>query len=283
MGVENTAVKNVMSKSLVTISPSASMLDAINLMNQKKIDRLIIIDRETAVGIVTKKDIIRFTSSDVSGQTLDKIRISECMTDSLVTENEKASVSDVVKSMLEYDISSVIITNKSDNLTGIVTKIDIVKFYGERITRKYRVKECMSSPAITIQPANSIYYAAELMTKNKISRLVVMESSLVGIITMNDFASVSPLLLAKIYSKDQTFFMGTDYVIPTVMFPHLTVADIMKTNVITVRSEADSAEGASLMIKHEISGLPVLNDSLELVGVLTKTDICKALSRMTAN
>lgn len=279
MGSEDVEIKRVMTKKMITINPSASLLEAINLMTSEKISRLIIADNNSAVGVVTKKDIIRYTSSDVSGRTLDIIPISDCMTESLVTENEKARISSVAALMLEFGISSVIITNKSDNLVGIVTKMDIAKFFSDKLSKRFKVKDWMSAPVVTIQPANSIYYAAELMTKKKISRLVVTESSLVGIVTVSDLVAVSPLLVAVADSKDHAFVAGSDYMVPTIMFPHLTVADIMRTNVISIRSDSDVAEASNIMLKRGISGLPVLDNSLELVGILTKTDLCKILAK----
>ena len=54
------ALWKVMSKPLFTIEPSASINDAIKLMNDKKIRRLIVVDKNhEMVGIMTQKDIFR--------------------------------------------------------------------------------------------------------------------------------------------------------------------------------------------------------------------------------
>lgn len=53
--------------------------------------------------------------------------------------------------------------------------------------------------------------------------------------------------------------------------------EIMKHNPITVTREADLTEAAQIMSNNRISGLPVVNSVDNLVGIVTKTDITKAL------
>jgi CBS domain-containing protein len=48
-----------MSHPLVTLSSNASVYDAIRLIYEKKIRRIIILEKEKLVGIVTDKDIFR--------------------------------------------------------------------------------------------------------------------------------------------------------------------------------------------------------------------------------
>jgi CBS domain-containing protein len=51
------ALWKVMSKPLITIEPSASINDAIKLMNDKKIRRFVVVDRNNQMtGIITQKD-----------------------------------------------------------------------------------------------------------------------------------------------------------------------------------------------------------------------------------
>lgn len=52
-------IREHMSHPLVTLSSNASVYDAIRLMYEKKIRRIIILEKEKLVGIVTDKDIFR--------------------------------------------------------------------------------------------------------------------------------------------------------------------------------------------------------------------------------
>ena len=53
------------------------------------------------------------------------------------------------------------------------------------------------------------------------------------------------------------------------------VGDIMAREVITVEPDASILEAARLMLQHKISGLPVVNASKDLVGVVTEGDFLR--------
>jgi CBS domain-containing protein len=53
------------------------------------------------------------------------------------------------------------------------------------------------------------------------------------------------------------------------------VGDIMTREVITVEPDASILEAARLMLQHKISGLPVVNSSKDLVGVVTEGDFLR--------
>jgi CBS domain-containing protein len=56
---------------------------------------------------------------------------------------------------------------------------------------------------------------------------------------------------------------------------HTTVADVMAIVPVVVRSSASLTEAAHLMDEHHISGLPVVDASGSLVGVLSQTDLAR--------
>ncbi len=61
------------------------------------------------------------------------------------------------------------------------------------------------------------------------------------------------------------------------MMTQLRARDIMVTNLITVREDMDLHDVARLLVKHKISGAPVVNDGKQLIGVLTEKDLMTAL------
>ena len=68
----------IMSKPLITISINSSIKDAIQTMQQKNIRRLVIVEKEKMVGIITDKDIFRtiMNSQDLIPSLLaDKLMI----------------------------------------------------------------------------------------------------------------------------------------------------------------------------------------------------------------
>jgi CBS domain-containing protein len=76
-------LSEIMSKPVVTISINGSIKDAIQTMQQKNIRRLVIVDKENMVGIITDKDIFRAL---INNQTL----IPSLVNDELIRERRPA-------------------------------------------------------------------------------------------------------------------------------------------------------------------------------------------------
>jgi len=53
--------------------------------------------------------------------------------------------------------------------------------------------------------------------------------------------------------------------------------DIMTTNIVTVTPDATMRDAASLILRHGISGLPVVDNQRRLVGVLSEWDLLQLL------
>ena len=58
------------------------------------------------------------------------------------------------------------------------------------------------------------------------------------------------------------------------------IRDIMTKDVITVTMEDNVEKCASLLIKHNLSGLPVLDEAGKLVGIVTEGDLIRRASRI---
>lgn len=51
--------------------------------------------------------------------------------------------------------------------------------------------------------------------------------------------------------------------------------DVMTTGAATVRPDASLAEAGRIMVEHRISGLPVVDDTGKLVGIITESDFLR--------
>jgi acetoin utilization protein AcuB len=54
------------------------------------------------------------------------------------------------------------------------------------------------------------------------------------------------------------------------------VGEVMHRNVVTAAPDMPITDAATLMVRHKIGGLPVVDGDRELVGIITETDILKA-------
>ena len=60
----------------------------------------------------------------------------------------------------------------------------------------------------------------------------------------------------------------------------LTAVDIMTANPIVVNKDADLTAAAKLMARRAISGLPVIDGNGKLVGIVTLSDITRAVASL---
>jgi CBS domain-containing protein len=54
-------VKDIMSRDIVTLPPTASVIDALRIMSTRNIGRIPIVHDDRIVGIVTRTDILKVT------------------------------------------------------------------------------------------------------------------------------------------------------------------------------------------------------------------------------
>lgn len=120
------------------------------------------------------------------------------------------------------------------------------------------VRKHMSAPPITISHDTDFKAAMGLMQQHRIRRLPVVDArgALAGIVAERD------LLVAA----DRYLSSPVD------------VAQIMTRQVVTVGETTPVLQAATLMIERKIGGLPVLDASRKLLGIITETDLLKALA-----
>jgi CBS domain-containing protein len=129
---------------------------------------------------------------------------------------------------------------------------------------KLKVEEFMITDLFTAQKDDIIELVAQLMDWRKIRYMPVEDAKgkLVGLVTSR--------LLLRDYLQSRKLNKNKQ----------TTVADIMIDNPITVKPSASLTEALSLMRDNRIGCLPVVNDSSELVGIITEMDFLRISVRL---
>ena len=290
----------------ITLEANKTLYDVRNILIKYNISRVVIVkekekENKEAIGIITEKDIARFLFRDLPGKRLDEIRIDEVIRNqNLITAKEDTDVSSCAKSMLDNSISSLII-NADSILRGILTKTDLLDAYAKGYGGDVTANEYMTKRVLTVNPDESVHMVLLIMVDSNVSRVVVVEdntknSKPVGIITSHDLLPASTALLANkttpytqywIKSKDiqnnKIKHDATDILsshksnLPYGMKRILLAKDIMKFDPIMVTDYADLLDVALIMKGNRISGLPVVDSNDKLVGIITKSDIARAI------
>jgi CBS domain-containing protein len=134
------------------------------------------------------------------------------------------------------------------------------------------VRDVMTSPVICVEPTTPVRAAAALLSERGFTALPVVnpDPDLVGIVTEADLLhdrirhdARSPLLNRELAAGPSP----------------ATVGDVMTTDVFSARPTMDVADLAERMHRLGVRSVPVLGSRLTLVGIVSRRDILRTLTR----
>src|SRR5210317_2184708 len=133
------------------------------------------------------------------------------------------------------------------------------------------VKNWMSKNVITIDANDSMQNATKLLKEHGIRMLPVMKKNrLVGIVTDRDLKKASASDATSLEIHELLFLLT-----------QIKVKDIMTKAPVTVTPDWTIEETAELLLKHKISGVPVVGGKKAIAGVITQTDVFRVLISLT--
>ena len=130
-----------------------------------------------------------------------------------------------------------------------------------------QASDWMHTPAITLNLNAPVSEALALMREHQVRRLpIVLDTGeLCGIITEGDIRGTYILQVA-----------GLDPLVIADALKQLKVYEVIGERLIAVMPESSLRDAAQLMIEHKIGGLPVVDNSGDVVGIITEIDIFRA-------
>ena len=133
------------------------------------------------------------------------------------------------------------------------------------------VKHWMSKQVITIDANDSMNNAIHLLKKHNIKMLPVMkQGKLVGIVTDRDLKSASASEATSLEIHELLYLISK-----------IKIKEIMTKNPITVPLDYTIEETAEILLKHKISGVPVIDHFGAIVGTITQNDIFRTIISLT--
>ncbi|HKL13311.1 MAG TPA: CBS domain-containing protein [Halanaerobiales bacterium] len=144
-------------------------------------------------------------------------------------------------------------------------------------------KDIMTTDVVTVDPETSVKEAANLMSEKDISGLpVVQNGELVGIVTENDLIIkdkklhfpeyinvIGGIIYLESYKKFREEFKK---------FVAVKVKELMTEDVVTVSPDTSIEDLATIMHQENINRLPVVDNSGQLIGIVTRGNIVKHIA-----
>lgn len=277
------SVKSYMNHPIM-IDSTSNLADVLRKIIEEKKSRLLVSTNGKITHIVSEKDLGLFLFSDVSERKLDEIPVTE-ISNKIISIPDDTSLDKCAQLMLENSVGSLVISSQ-DNHVGIITKSDLVRYFslshlGEKLVGEYM------TPYYAWQYSDLPLSTIVLKLINeKISRIILRDrtENPVGILTFRDLFNMSLKLGEEndvIDNSDplvSAIFPRKGFVSETGFGGTTKASEVMSTNIVSVKYDEDLAKTSKLLLDNKINGAGVLSNNDNLIGIISKTDIVKALA-----
>jgi CBS domain-containing protein len=111
---------------IYSLPPGASVYSAIELMAEKRVGALLVVDEGHLVGVISERDYARKVI--LNGRSSKDTFIREIMTPSPITITCDTSVEDAMRTMTENRIRHLPVVNSEGNVAGVLSLGDLVNW-----------------------------------------------------------------------------------------------------------------------------------------------------------
>jgi len=267
-----------------TIKLESTLDDVLKKIIDEKKSRLLVTENDKITGLVTEKDLGFFLLTDNTERKLGEIPLSEIVK-KIISVDENAGLDQCANIMLKNGIGSLVVTSHN-NIVGILTKTDLVRYFTKSHLDEKIVGEYMSPYYAWMYSDTPLYKVVLKMIEQKISRVILRnhDEMPVGIVTFRDLFK-----LALDLGRQEDVLDNTDPAI-SVIFPRkgfisesgfggsTKIEEIMSRDIVSVDYDDDLAKTGKMLLDKNINGAGVLSGHGNIIGIISKTDIVKALA-----
>jgi len=108
-----------------SVAPDAMVFDAIQLMSDKNVGALLVIERKRLVGIISERDYTRKVA--LKGKSSKQTKVREILSEQVVRVTPSHSIEDCMRLMTEHRIRHLPVVNE-DEVVGIISIGDLVNW-----------------------------------------------------------------------------------------------------------------------------------------------------------
>ncbi|MFB6105875.1 MAG: CBS domain-containing protein [Halobacteriaceae archaeon] len=226
---------------------------------------VVVTDDGDYAGIITRKQLLQ-------SHIEDKTRAKALVRNNVPRVRRHEDVRDTARMLVEAD-TMVAPVFEGETLWGVVTGDDILRAVIDSLDA-ITVGDIYTDDPITIEEDTGVGRVVNLMREHTVSRLPVLNENgyLTGIVTTQDVVDVVVRQMSKATTGDRAGESERVLDLPAY--------DLMTDHVVTVDTEATVESAVRTMFDNGFSGLVVTpaDDDRVVEGVLTKTDVLRALS-----
>jgi len=231
-----------------TVSPETSIVKMLSVMLDNHVDMVPVLDGDDLVSVVTTVDIMRLIVR------FDAIcRLSERPNETDLEVNKTLSADKVLRD--------------ADDVTSLFTTVF------------QTIKNIMTEQVVCLGNDDNLAAAMEAMKNGKFRHVPIVDTEgvLVGILSDRDVLRYLPFVGGQRLPGTDAFRSSLFHVDTRDPSLSLPVTSIMTRNVTHIRQNCIFYNAAKMLYELKISCLPVVDEDKKLRGIVTVTDIMKAL------
>jgi CBS-domain-containing membrane protein len=148
----------------------------------------------------------------------------------------------------------------------------------ERVASQVPVRDVMTTTVVTVKRDADLHEAARLLSENRISGMPVVDDDkhVIGVVSEADI-----LILAGM-KKEHTFRDVLRNVLGEPVPARAggsRVQDVMSFPALTITADEDIRKAAVILDERRIKRLPVVDAQRKLIGIISRADIVRAISK----
>lgn len=200
-------------------------------------------------------------------QVPEPTHVGDIMQYGVITITPETSGYEAIRLLVERDISGLPVVDDI-GLVGMISEKDILRMVVEAQSIPATVSEFMTTEIVTCEEDAGISEVCTSLAGNAFRHIpVVRGDKLVGLVSRSDL----------IRAHKDRFRPATKTSDPCPDLRRPVARDVMTCGLLTVTPETPLYQAMQMLASHDITGLPVVDDALYLVGILSEKDIIEVL------
>ncbi len=273
-------VEEIMSKDLIVGYVPGTVEDALTILSKNDVSGIPVLKKGTDIikGVVTRSDIFKNAEED---------QLAMVMNEEYSSVKPKDTIDKAAKLLFEQRIHGLPVVNSKKQLVGIISPKEILKVLIQK-QRDEPVESHISTHVVPVYKETPVNIVMEIIKITNENALPVLDENrkVIGIVSDGDIFKLSQI---KEEIEESNMGIGDDEdqwtwegIRDTVRMYHSTsevslpmepVEKVMVKNVKTATKRTPICDVAKMMVKHDISHIPLVNSENRLVGMVTDIDL----------
>lgn len=312
-GLPDLKVSEVMRREVATAHPDSPITEVVELLLDKDFTAVPVVnDQGKVVGMVSDSDLLTRGGMNVTislkrATDLDYVRelheslenanrkVSEVMTREVVTTAPDAVLGRAARLMVEKHLKRLPVVDSDGKLVGILGRLDVLNTIAAVHLPEWHpeahadgaqatVADVMTREVPTVHETAAVEEIFDLLVSSSHKRVVVVDDKrhVVGIVADSDLISkVSreswPGIIEILISKVPISRVSAAARKHIQKLRARSAKDLMTRDVVTIREKMPVASALALSAEKRVKRLPVVDAAGELVGIVGRTEMMRAL------